>query len=181
MRLRLLVAVVVAALSSFAAVVFAAGGVDRPRGAPAVAAAEVGERDTAVPFVRSVVRLIAQNRYAAAWPLLHPSHRRAAGRSEYVTCEKHSPIPGRVVSVQAGSEFGTAVTLAPGTRVPSRAVRVRVVLLDLATREQTTVRDVVHAVRVAGRWTWVLPPDRFARYRAGACPDAPPPIPGAST
>jgi hypothetical protein len=32
-------------------------------------------------------------------------------------------------------------------------------------------------VRVAGRWAWILPVDRFADYRAGTCPDAPPPTP----
>jgi hypothetical protein len=165
-----------AALVSFGAVVFAAGGI----GAPRSAAAQRAERDTAVPFVRTVVRLIAENRYAAAWPLLHPAHRRAAGRSEYVACERRSPIPGRVLSVRAGAEFDAAVALAPGLRVESRAVRISVVLLDLATLERTEVRDTVNAVRVDGRWTWVLPPDRVARYRAGACPDAPPSLPGQS-
>ena len=176
MNLRLPAAMAVAALASGGAVVLAGGELASPR----PAAAQPAERDTAVPFVRTVVRLIAENRYAAAWPLLHPSHRRAAGRSEYVSCERQSPIPGRLVSVRAGAEFDAAVALAPGVRVESRAVPIRVVLLDLATLQRTEVRDTVNAVRVGDHWTWVLPPDRVARYRAGACPDAPPPLPGQS-
>lgn len=176
MTLRLPVAIAVAGLASFGAVVLAAGGV--VGAAPRTAAARSAEPDTAVPFVRTVVRLIAENRYDAAWPLLHPSHRLAATRSEYVACERQSPIPGRVVSVRAGAEFDGVVALAPGVRVESRAVPIRLVLLDLATLERTVVRDTVNAVRVDGRWTWVLPPERIARYRAGVCPDAPPPPPG---
>lgn len=176
MKLRLPAAMAAAASASFAAVVLGAGGTGAPR--PTPAAAPQDARDTAVPFVRTIVRLIAQNRYGEAWPLLHPSQRRAAGRSEYVACERRSPIPGRVLSVRAGAEFAAAVSVAPGMRVRARAVPVRVVLLDLATLERTVVRDTVHAVRVVDRWTWVLPPERLARYRVGACPDAPPPLPG---
>jgi hypothetical protein len=176
MKLRLPAAMAVAGMASFGAVVLAAGGVGAPHSAPA--AVQAAENDTAVPFVRTVVRMIAENRYAAAWPLLHPRHRRAAGRSEYVSCERRSPIPGRLVSVRAGAEFAAAVSIAPGLRVRSRAVPIHIVMLDLATLEQTVVRDTVNAVRVDGRWTWVLPPERLARYRVGACPDAPPPLPG---
>jgi hypothetical protein len=54
---------------------------------------------------------------------------------------------------------------------------VEVTLLDVATSERVVVRDTVHAVRVGGRWAWILPVDRFEDYRAGTCPDAPPPTP----
>ena len=150
MKLRLPAAMAVAGLASFGAVLLAAGGIGAPSAAPA-AAPQAAEPDTAVPFVRTVVRLIAENRYAAAWPLLHPTHRHAADRSEYVSCERQSPIPGRVLSVRAGAEFDAAVALAPGVRVESRAVPIRVVLLDLATLERTEVRDTVNAVRAPSR------------------------------
>jgi hypothetical protein len=175
MRLRLPVAMAVAGLASFAAVLLTGGGIGAPRSA---AAESAPARDTAVPFVRTVVRLIAENHYAAAWPLLHPSHREAAGRARYVSCERQSPIPGEVVSLRAGAATAASVSIAPGRRVQSRAVPVRVVLLDLATLERTVVRDTVNAVRVNGRWTWVLPPERVASYRAGFCPDARPQLPG---
>lgn len=170
-----------AAAASFAAVVSGLGdvGARGPTRAAAVTVGDVAEQPgTAVPFVRTVVRMIAQNRYAEAWPLLHPDQRRTVGRAEYVACERRSPIPGRVISVRAGAERSAPVSVAPQTSVPARAVSVRVVLLDLATLEETNVRDTVHAVRVDGRWTWVLPPERLAGYRAGACPDAPPSLPG---
>jgi hypothetical protein len=36
--------------------------------------------------------------------------------------------------------------------------------------EPLVVMHTGHAVAVGDRWTWVLPPARFAEYRAGRCP-----------
>ena len=130
--------------------------------------------DGAMTFARKVVRQIAEDRYDEAWPLLHPSHQQVASRAEYVSCEQQSPIPGRLVSETTGKAVDEPVVLLPGKRVASRAVPVRVVLLDVATSEQTAVNLRVHAVAVDGQWRWVMPPKRFAQYRDGICPDAPP-------
>jgi hypothetical protein len=179
MTTRFIWASVLAALASFCAVVAAAGGVDDLRAAsvptrtPVVRASDA----EAVAFARNVVRMIAENRYDEAWPLLHPAHRRAAGRDEFVRCERLSPVPGLVVSVRVGSAFDEPAELGAGVRSPSRAVPVAVTLLDVGTSERVVVKDTVHAVRVSGRWAWVLPPERFAHYRADTCPDAAPPVP----
>ena len=183
MTIRFIGASVAAALASFCAVVGAAGGVDSIRAAAAptrtpVVRATDGE---AVSFVRHVVRLIAENRYDEAWPLLHPAHRGAVGRDEFVRCERLSPVPGLVVSVRVGAADDEPVEIEGGMRTPSRAVPVVVTLLDVATGERTVVRDTVHAVRVGGRWAWVLPLERLAHYQAGTCPDSPPPITGRTT
>jgi hypothetical protein len=174
--LRLALAMVVSALTAFGAVLAAGAAVNGPvaRTPGPPPGVRAGAHEDAISFARRVVRLIAENRYDQAWPLLHPSHRLVVTRSEYVTCERQSPIPGRLVAVRTRAPVDEPVVLRPGERVPSRAVPVQVVLLDLATSEQTVVDVRVHAVSVDGRWRWVLPPERLARYRAGICPDAPP-------
>jgi hypothetical protein len=177
MKLGFAVASVAVAASAFAATL-AVGGRVVQAPSPQAAVAAPAPADAAA-FVRKVVRLLADDRYTQAWPLLHPEHRRAVGRARYAGCEQLSPIPGRLLSVTTGTAFDAPVRLGPRTVSPSRAVPVRIVLLDLATREQTVVEDTVHAIRVGGRWTWILPPERLARYRAGVCPDAAPQVPGA--
>jgi hypothetical protein len=176
MSLRLALAMLVSALAAFSAVMAAgaSSGGDPTRAPGTTVTARGAADDGAVSFARRLVRLIAENRYDQAWPLLHPAHRVVTSRTEYVTCERQSPIPGRVVAVRAGTTVDEPVVLEPGRSVSSRAVPVQVVLLDLATSEQTAVNVRVHAVSVDGRWRWVLPAERLAQYRAGLCPDAPP-------
>lgn len=178
MSFRLAIAMVVAAVTTFGAALAAGatvgGGLAATPNRMGPPATRQGAQDDAGSFARRVVRLIAENRYDEAWPLLHPTHRSAAPRVEYVDCERQSPIPGRVVSVRAEAPVDEPVVLEPGVRVPSRAVSVTVVLLDLATSESTPVSVRLHAVSVPGGWRWVLPPKRLAQYRTGICPDAPP-------
>ena len=129
-------------------------------------------------FARSVVGLIARNRYEQAWRSLHPSHQAAAGLEEYVSCEQRSPIPGRLVSVTAGRPVSEVTVLTPGHSVLSKAVRVRVTLLDLATQETTVVSVKMHAVPAGTSWTWILPQARLADYADDRCGAASPPVPG---
>jgi hypothetical protein len=127
----------------------------------------------AASFARRVVGLIARNRYERAWQSLHPIHQAAAGLAEYVHCENMTPIPGRLVSVTVGRAVSEATVLTPGHLVASKAVRVRVQLLDLATGEPIVVATKVHVVRYKGRWRWLLPQARFAEYLADRCAGAP--------
>jgi hypothetical protein len=168
MRLRNIAAAGLAALASFGAVVAFGGIRDSPPPA-AGASPDAG----ALTFVRGVARMIAENRYADAWPLLYPAHRDAARLAEFVACERRSPVPGRLVAVHLGTAFGEKTRVGPTSLVASRAVPVQVVLRDPATSRRTVVRDVVHAVRAGGRWTWILPPERLAAYRSDRCPAAP--------
>jgi hypothetical protein len=41
---------------------------------------------------------------------------------------------------------------------------------EAGTTDPIVVTHTSHAVAVAGHWTWILPPERFAEYRAGRCP-----------
>ena len=176
-RLGLSAAMTGAAGVAFAATLLAAGTI-----APATADAaerplQTGRVDAA-SFARQVVGLIARNRYEQAWRSLHPSHQAAAGFAEYVSCEQRSPIPGRLVSVTAGRPVSEVTVLTPGRTVLSRAVRIRIVLLDVATQETTVVPVKMHAVPIGGGWRWILPQARLADYADDRCGAAPPPVPG---
>jgi hypothetical protein len=52
--------------------------------------------------------------------------------------------------------------------VSGKAIRVQLTFSGL--EQPLVVMHTGHAVAVGGRWTWILPPARFADYRAGRCP-----------
>ncbi len=135
-------------------------------------------RQDAGSFMAGVVRLIGENRYGDAWKLLHPVDRRAAGLEEYMVCELRSPVPGRVRSVRVEGVRPEPALLAPGHRVESTAVDVRIEIAGGPSSGRVVVADTVHAVSVNGSWTWILPSERLAQYRADRCPSAAaPPVP----
>jgi hypothetical protein len=129
----------------------------------------------AVTFLDHVVRLLAANDYASAYPLLHPEQRRLVSAAEYVACEQMSPVPGRLTSLRVLATTAERIHVA-GTkadRVPSTAVSFELRIAASRPRESATVALTAHAVSVAGRWTWIVPARRLALYRSGACGVAP--------
>jgi hypothetical protein len=131
-----------------------------------------GSPSGAARFTEHVVRLVAANRYAAAWTLLYPAHRDLVSRSAYARCESLSPIPGRLASVRVLSVASGRVRVAgEDAALPGASVQVRLVITGLA---RVVVTHTFHAVRADGRWTWILPPSRYRLYLRGSCPGAPP-------
>lgn len=112
---------------------------------------------------------IARNDYDRAWTTLHPSHQRIVTRAEYVRCETQSPIAGRLDSVKVLDVSDKPVRLAGETDMAAgKAIRMRLTFSGL--EEPLVVMHTGHAVAVGDRWTWILPPARFAEYEAGRCP-----------
>jgi hypothetical protein len=125
----------------------------------------------AAPFLSHVVRLLAANDYAAAYPLLHPAQRRLVGAAEYVACEQTSPIPGKLTSLRMLWSERERIHVA-GTRarrVPSIAVTFELQLTGTLPGESLTVDLTAHAVSVSGRWAWILSARRLALHRSGTC------------
>ena len=123
-----------------------------------------------VAFVKTVVGAVVADDYRRSWRTLHPAHQRVAPLDDYVSCEWREPIPGRLQSISVlGVADARLVVPGLGTSVPTRAVRLRITIEDLATGEQAVVTSTFHAVPVAGRWRWVLPGARYDLYRQGAC------------
>jgi hypothetical protein len=123
-----------------------------------------------VAFVERVVGAVVDDDYRRAWRTLHPAHQLVAPLDDYVSCEWREPIPGRLQSIAVlGVADARRSILGVGTHVPSKAVRLRITIRDMATGERVVVTNTFHAVPVDGRWRWVLPNDRYTLYRSGGC------------
>lgn len=155
-RLLFVGAPVLAAAATAGLVIWLAGGSEGP-GDPA-------------RFMTAVIREIAANDYANAWASLHPAQQRVATREAYITCEAQSPIPGTLSSVDVLRVADERVRVAGQEGiVAGKAVRIKLSITG-AGAEPIVVTHTSHTVAVAGRWTWILPPERFADYQAGRCP-----------
>jgi hypothetical protein len=128
-------------------------------------------RGTAIPFLSHVVRLIAANDYADAYPLLHPRQKRLVSAVEYVSCEQTTRIPGKLTSLRVLRSERERIHVA-GTKTPrvaSTAVTFQLRLTGSSPGETATVGLTAHAVAVDGRWAWVLSARRLALHRSGTC------------
>ena len=124
----------------------------------------------AARFAAHAVRLLAENRYSAAWDALLPAHQRVVSRSDYAECERTSLVPGHVRSLTVAwvADESVAVAGLPG-KTATKAVDVRLVIADAVVPEGVVVEHVVHVVRSGDGWAWILPAARYESYRAGGC------------
>jgi hypothetical protein len=130
----------------------------KPLGSPAV-------------FLTHVVRLIAANRYAEAYPLLNPQQKRLISEREYVQCELASPVPGHLSSLRVLRITQQRIQVAGGSRrpVPATAVTFKLKLTGTLPHETATVAVTAHAVPAGHHWTWILSRARLALHRSGTC------------
>ena len=157
MRTRLLfvgVPLVAAALAAGAVFAFAHGSADGP-GDPGA-------------FMTNLVEQIAGNDYATAWQTLHPAQQRIATRNAYVSCESQSPIPGKLASVTVVDVSDEDVQVAGQGTTAGKAIRVKLSITGVG--DPVVLTHTGHAVAIGDHWTWILPPERFAEYKAGRCP-----------
>ena len=166
-RIALTRACLVVGTASAAAVALAARQTaDTPAGRPS---------GSPVTFLRGVVATIARNAYASAWQSLTPAQQLVAPLAEYVSCESKSPIPGRLEWVKV-LRVQDERRVVPGTSEPTTtvAVTLRLEIAEPGGGESVRVTHTVHAVAVDGRWTWMLPADRYEMYLVNGCAFTPP-------
>src|SRR5262245_10228683 len=161
-RLALPASLVLVTCASAAATVAvgATAAADRPSHATLTLPAATAAGDP-VAFVKGVVDAVVSDDYRRAWRTLHPAHQLVAPLETYVACELAEPIPGRLYSIKVLKVADTRSEVAGvGPAVASKAVRLRVTIEDMATKELAQVTTTFHAVPVHGRWRWVLPDER---------------------
>jgi len=125
-------------------------------------------------FVKRVISQIVSDDYARAWLTLHPAHKAVAPRWTYVVCELLSPVEGDIVSLEVVRVADRHIRVAGAGRLPAKGVTFRLVLNQPELDETVEVWHTSHLVRVRGRWRWILTPERYEYYLAGACgPRAP--------
>ena len=153
------VAVAATAITGTSAAAPARPELSRPPGAPAA-------------FLAQIVRLLAANRYAEAWPSLNPLQQSIAPLPTYVACESQSPIPGQLVSLRTLHVRREPVRVLPEQPpVPSIAATFVLRIAGAAVPEGVPVVLTAHAVAVGTHWTWILPPARLRLYREGCGTD----------
>lgn len=137
---------------------------------PAKDHAGPGSDHAASAFAIRTVGLLVENRYAAAWRTLHPSHQRAVGgRARYVRCELSAPITETAISIEGHGVQDELASIAGVGRVRTKAVTLEVAFADASAPEGVPVTLTVHVLRVKGSWRWVLPNASYAGYARGSC------------
>jgi hypothetical protein len=108
------------------------------------------------------------------WETLYPPHQAVASREAYVNCEGLIPWPGAVaLSVRVLRVFRQRISVADVSRkLETEAVRVHATAYVSGVPLPFVVTKTYHALRVQGRWTWILSPQQYANYSAGTCPYA---------
>ena len=120
-------------------------------------------------FVSQVVRLIVADDYDSAWISLYPAHQQVATKSEYIACEKRTPVGSTLRSIDVVRVADRLLRI-PGEpqRVPVKAVTLRITLVNtLGTK--SAFSHTFNAVPAGSQWAWILTPSRYQLYRTDGC------------
>ena len=125
---------------------------------------------SAIAFLAQTIRRIAANDYAAVWPTLYPPQRMAIPKRQYIACESAAPVVGELRSLTPLKVSRVRIHVPGGSarRVDSVAVTFRIVASPEPANGHGLIHTV-HAIPVAGHWTWILPPARFLHDRTASC------------
>src|SRR5512133_576691 len=109
------------------------------------------------PYMVSVVKQKLSSDYATAWETLYPAHQRIATRDAYVACESLTPDAGTMRSVRALRTYNERIPVAgKGGLTKTRAVDVRVTVDSPLVPFPVVIEQTFHAIKVSGRWRWIL-------------------------
>jgi hypothetical protein len=127
--------------------------------------------EPAGPYMVSVVKQKLSSDYAAAWQTLYPAHQRIATRDAYIACERLAPDAGTMRSVRALRTYNERIPVAgKGGMTATKAVDVRVTVDSPLVAFPVVIEQTFHAIKVSGRWRWILSIDQYRYYSAGECP-----------
>jgi len=117
--------------------------------------------ESAGAFVKRITTEFSRGQAGRLWDELVPAEQQLVPRTRYVACQANRGF--RLRSFKVLEEYGDDVSVAAKTRAAT-AVSVQV------TSDDGVTTATVHALRVDGRWRWMLQPAQLAAYRAGRCP-----------
>jgi hypothetical protein len=127
-------------------------------------------------FMTQILREEINGQWALQWRSLHPGHQRLISRSQYVAC-----------SQRMGTDFGTGDEIFRVLDVRDEAISVRgvpqhtskLVTISFHHPGKQGLTYHMHAVRVGGRWTWILGGRFLSEVAHGRCLDGSPLRPNA--
>ena len=132
------------------------------------------QASSAGTFVRNVLQLRVSRQYARLWSRLHPTQKVFVSKKRFIACEKRKDAAlGAVLKLVVFMVLRTypEKILIPGTKHISQStgVRFRYSMRTIDNEDVGPITDSSHAVRLNGRWTWLVSPKDASAYKAGAC------------
>jgi hypothetical protein len=128
--------------------------------------------DPAGIFMTQILREEISGQWGRQWRYLHPAHQALITQAQYIAC-----------SERMGTDFATGQEIFRVLDVRDEAIDVKGVpqhtskLVTISFREpgkQAGLTYRLHAVRVGGRWTWILGGRFLSALARGQCLDGSP-------
>ena len=120
-------------------------------------------RQSAADFIRQVTTQFSLGQTGPLWDTLHPADQAVVSRARYMACHTSSGFDLQKFKVI--QTYTDTVDVA-GKATPSTAVSVRV------TADDGVTTATMHAIKLNGKWRWILSPTDYGAYTQGKCPSS---------
>jgi hypothetical protein len=111
-------------------------------------------------FLKQVTLEFSRGEAGPLWDQLVPSEQAVVPRATYVSCAQNG---FRLRGIKVLDQYDEPIEV-EGHSTPATAVSVQV------TSDDGVTTATLHAVKVNGRWRWVLSRSDLAAFRGGRCP-----------
>jgi hypothetical protein len=122
-----------------------------------------GSSQSAASFIDQVITQFSRGQAGPLWDTLHPADQAVVSRARYMACQKNEGFDLTKINVLQTYSDTVNVGDKPES---STAVSIRV------TADDGITTATMHAVKVNGKWRWILSPADYAAYKAGKCPSS---------
>jgi hypothetical protein len=122
-----------------------------------------GGGQSAADFIRQVTTRFSLGQTGPLWDTLHPADQAVVSRARYMACHTSSGFDLQKFKVI--QTYADTVDVA-GKATPSTAVSVRV------TADDGVTTATMHAIKLNGKWRWILSSADYSAYRQGKCPSS---------
>jgi hypothetical protein len=120
-----------------------------------------GGSQSATDFITQVTTQFARGQSGPLWDTLHPADQAVVSRARYMACQSNSGFD--LLKIKVLQTYADTIDVA-GTSTPSTAVSLRV------SAEDGTTTATMHAIKLNGKWRWMLSPADYVAYKSGKCP-----------
>jgi len=124
-------------------------------------------------FFRRHLEHELSGQFGRSWDELHPAHQQVVSRERYARCRAElfarADLSAQLESFEVLQTVDAPIDVG-GTPTASKAVTVRFRIRSNGSTH--TGSETLHAVRVAGRWAWILPESAYRAYESGSRPGA---------
>ena len=120
-------------------------------------------------FLQRITAQHLSGEFSDSWEDLHPAHQRLISQIQFVYCGEREPELAEDTTVRVLSVKPVRKQL---PKIPQR--RAQAVRIELRDDRGVVDAYTSHAVRVEGKWSWVLSPRFVSAVESGKCPDGSP-------